>query len=251
MSNHESHHESRHPSAKELIGAIQSTRDRARVQAHLLSLDTKKRWDEIETGLLGVQSKLERGGQEVAASAVAKVHDLTQSAKALLREIDGKLELARPVGAVMRKELNTCSPEDSLVRAAQLMWDGDCGALPVLDSAGKVVGVITDRDLCMAAYTRGTTLAAISVSSTMHPEVYACTPEDSIGDAMRLMASRQVRRLPVIDDGKLVGVITMADIVRHVSEYQGNSVAACIAVTDTLAEISEKRAPQSVHAAAE
>jgi len=238
-------------SATEMISALVVARDRARVQAHLFSLDARKRWQELETKLLALQSKLELGGEKFAASATKSFHEVTTLAKELLGELDGTLELATPVRKVMKDAPGVCAPEDSLNRAAQIMWEMDCGVIPVVTDDGSVVGVITDRDICMAAYTRGQSLPNMAVQSAMSKEICWCAPEESIGHAARLMAQKQVRRLPVLERGKLVGVLALADIARHLVKNEGIRTPAYVALAHTLAAICEHRLEKSGVQAAE
>src|SRR5689334_1101420 len=174
-------HESKHRSPKEMVQALEAVRDRARVQAHLFSLEAQKRWRSVEASLDALQSKLERSGDEIAASVTAGFREVADAATELMHELDGTLELTAPVRKLMKESPCTCSPDDSLERAAQLMWELDCGAVPVVAADGSVAGIITDRDICMAAYTRGQTLRAMSVESTMSKSVISCSPEDSVG----------------------------------------------------------------------
>lgn len=119
------------------------------------------------------------------------------------------------VSDLMTKQVRACHQHDSLNRAAQLMWENDCGAVPVIDSDLKVIGMLTDRDICMAAYTRGLALADASVGSVMSRDVCICNPSDNIPAAAERMRERQIRRLPVIDDDqRLVGILSMSDIAR-------------------------------------
>jgi CBS domain-containing protein len=128
------------------------------------------------------------------------------------------------VESLMMTEVRTCAPEDTLHQAAQTMWEKDCGFLPVVDSKQRLVGVITDRDVCMAALTQGVPLASANVASAMSRNPLSCPPRATLGDAAALMASRQLRRLPVIDRfGKLVGVISLGDLVRHAQVTNGVS----------------------------
>lgn len=104
---------------------------------------------------------------------------------------------------------------DRLDAAANALWEGDCGLVPVVDGAGALVGVITDRDLCMAAYTQGRALDEIPVIAAMAREVTTCRADDSIADVMQTMQQRRVHRLPVVDAGGiLVGVISTNDLIR-------------------------------------
>jgi CBS domain-containing protein len=105
---------------------------------------------------------------------------------------------------------------DSLAAAAQVMWQYDCGIVPVLGEDGvRVVGVVTDRDICMAAWSRNVAPSAILVSDAMSTDLAYCSPNDSITDAEALMRSHQIRRLPVLNSQEeLVGILSIADITR-------------------------------------
>src|SRR5436190_22380879 len=112
----------------------------------------------------------------------------------------------------MTREPLCCRAGDSLERAAQIMWEGDCGCVPVVDGGSKVIGMITDRDICMAAYTRGAPLWALSVESAMARGVVGCRVNDTLEAALGLLRANQLRRLPVVDaQGGLVGVVTILD----------------------------------------
>ena len=120
---------------------------------------------------------------------------------------------------IMISPVQSCGPETSLGAVAMMMWDSDCGALPVVNYEGTVVGMITDRDICMAAATKNRPLSEITVFETITGQVYACAPGDDIHDAMKTMAKHQVRRLPVIHDtGMLAGILSVNDIVLHAGE---------------------------------
>jgi CBS domain-containing protein len=120
------------------------------------------------------------------------------------------------VQELMSQPVITCGPGDTLNRVAQLMWEHDCGAIPVTDEDGKVVGIITDRDVCMAAYTQGLPLQAIRVTTVIAREVFSCHPQDSVDDAERLMADKQIRRVPVLDGAdRPVGLLSLNDIARE------------------------------------
>jgi CBS domain-containing protein len=226
-------------SAKEMLEGLVALRDRARVRTHLLTLDARARLDAVESGLLALQARLEQEGERVAAGATERFRELTQAAREALRELDGTVELGGPVRKLMRSAPVFCAPGDGLDRAAQAMWGADCGALPVVAADGSVVGMITDRDACMAAFTRGLPLSAMTVESAMSRTVHACGPDDSLGHAVRLMAEHQVRRLPVLEEGRLVGVLSLADLAREVGHSGGNRIPGCVALAHALAAISE------------
>jgi CBS-domain-containing membrane protein len=144
----------------------------------------------------------------------------------------------------MSQPVRSCSIADTADRAAQMMWDGDCGAVPVLDESGHLVGVITDRDICMAALFQGRPLTDIPIADVMSKIVYSCRPDDEVSEAEELMSVRQVRRLPVIgDDGTPVGMLSVSDVVQQVKPAPRFHKAAsapdeCLR---TLAAISEPR----------
>jgi len=108
------------------------------------------------------------------------------------------------------------SLQANLGRAAELMWKGNCGFLPVVDAEEKVCGVLTDRDICIALATRNQTAGEVRVEEVAQRKVYACNPEDEIHVALQTMKDGHVRRLPVVDfRGNLAGVVSMDDILLH------------------------------------
>jgi len=119
------------------------------------------------------------------------------------------------VQEAMSRDVQTCRPWEELNRAAQLMWEHDIGFVPVVGDSGTVLGVVTDRDACMAAYTRGLPLAAMRVEDVMSRDVETCAPGSDLKIALELMRETRVRRLPIVDaDGGLVGVLSVADLAR-------------------------------------
>jgi CBS domain-containing protein len=238
--------------ARQMVDALRTLRDQARVQAHLFSLDAKQRWQELEDKLLGLQGRLEQGGDHAAAGAGSQFHELTRAMKDLVQELEGARELTEPVRTAMQGSLASCTPDDGLNRAAQIMWERDCGVVPVMNPDGSIAGIITDRDICMAAYTRGLSLAAMSVESAMSHAITTCEPSDSLGHALELMAKQQVRRLPVLEHGQIVGLLSLADIARRIRGHVANRLAGSVALARAVASISEgNRALESSMRAAE
>jgi CBS domain-containing protein len=118
------------------------------------------------------------------------------------------------VEQIMSRDVKTCAPEDTLNRAAQLMWEYDVGCIPIV-SQGNVVGIVTDRDVCMAAYTQGRRLDEIPISTVMSSQVQTCTPGDTLETASAVMKRHQLRRLPVVKSNReLCGILSMADLTR-------------------------------------
>lgn len=122
------------------------------------------------------------------------------------------------VEQLMTREVKVCSEWDTLNRAAQLMWEFDCGCIPVTsgNGDGKLVGIVTDRDIAMAAYTKGKPIMAIPVTEVMAHEIIACRASDGISQVEALMRDRKIRRLPVLDqEDHVVGMVSLNDIVRE------------------------------------
>jgi len=145
------------------------------------------------------------------------------------------------VAQLMTKAPRTCSPGDSLAVAAQLMWNHDCGCLPVVDGKGALVAMLTDRDICMATWLQGCALQEIPVEAAMSRTVASCTASDSLIEAQRIMREARVRRLPVLEGGSLVGVLSLADLARMAERLQTHSspVVTGEEVGLTLAGITE------------
>jgi CBS domain-containing protein len=115
---------------------------------------------------------------------------------------------------IMVHHAKSCRPDTSLAEAVEIMWNNDCGALPILDNAGKVVGMITDRNVCIALGTRNRLPSEIKVSEVASREIYTCAPQDDVRAALYTMQIQKVRRLPVVDDdGMLQGILCLDDIV--------------------------------------
>jgi CBS domain-containing protein len=123
------------------------------------------------------------------------------------------------VQEVMTGKVTTCKPETNLATAAMLMWDNDCGVLPVLTDDGRVVGMVTDRDICIAAATKRRDIVDIPVYEVISGRLYACSPDDNVQEALKIMQQEKVRRLPVIDaDGALQGLLSINDVALKAQE---------------------------------
>lgn len=125
------------------------------------------------------------------------------------------------VKELMSTEPVTCSPGDSLDVAAKRMWDRDCGILPVVDD-GRVRGLITDRDIAMTLTIKGARPSAVTVAEVIDGHsIYSCSPEADVAEALKVMHDRQVRRLPVMEDGRLRGLLSMNDVALAARETPG------------------------------
>jgi CBS domain-containing protein len=123
---------------------------------------------------------------------------------------------------VMTSEVKCCLPETSLATVATMMWESDCGVLPVVNDENKVVGMITDRDIAIAVATKGRLASEISVSETISGKVYSATPEEDIHTALKTMRHERVHRLPIVNEqGMLHGILSLNDVVLRAEEEKG------------------------------
>jgi CBS domain-containing protein len=143
------------------------------------------------------------------------------------------------IAEVMTPAPLTCAPETTAAEAAHLMWEGDCGVLPIVRGRA-LAGVITDRDLFIALATRDARASELPVGSVARDATVTCSPRDDVQQAMGKMKTHRVRRLPVIDqEGTLVGIVSMNDLVLAVAPESKLSDR----VVDTLQTISEHQLP--------
>lgn len=146
---------------------------------------------------------------------------------------------------MMTSNVRTCRPETSLAEAVRDMWEGDCGALPVVNDEGRVIGMVTDRDICIAVATRGRTADHIAVREVARDHAYTCLADDDVTAALQTMKVQKVRRLPVVDaEGHVRGIVSLNDVVTHAGAASANDVVS------TLAGICEHRRPVTITGAA-
>jgi len=139
----------------------------------------------------------------------------------------------------------TCHVNDTLSVAAQLMWNNDCGAVVVTNDEGKLVGMITDRDICMCALTQGRPLDELLVNGAMAKHVVSAHATDTIADIEQKMAEHQVRRIPVIDDDrKPIGMVSLHDLAIESVQPDSSMKNAATKVAHTLAAVSHPRHPR-------
>jgi CBS domain-containing protein len=120
------------------------------------------------------------------------------------------------VQEIMTTDVRTCGPEATLADAAVIMWDNDCGTVPVVNGAGVCVGMITDRDICMAVATKNRLASELTVGEVSAGKIISCQSDADVRAALDLMKREQLRRLPVTDGaGQLVGILSIADVIRH------------------------------------
>jgi len=148
------------------------------------------------------------------------------------------MEVAMKVKEIMTQGPATLGPEAMLGEAAMLMRQEDCGSIPIVDD-GRLVGIITDRDIVVRAIAAGKDPKKTRISEIMSADPITVRADDSVDTAERAMRERQVRRLPVVEDGKLVGILVTAQLARNDSERETG---------ETIKEISEPASGRGSHA---
>lgn len=149
------------------------------------------------------------------------------------------------VQEIMTQEVRSCRADMNLAEATELMWTNDCGVLPVVDEARKVIGVITDRDICIALGTTDRRPSEVKVGEAMSKDVYTCGPNDDIRASLETVRRDKVRRLPVVDNyGTLLGILSMNDVVLHSRKPNGKTPLSFEDVVESFKAICEHQLPQ-------
>lgn len=146
------------------------------------------------------------------------------------------------VDQLMTRKVHTVGMDDSLLAAATIMREDDVGVVPVVEGR-RVIGMLTDRDICLAAARSDRRLSQIRVRRVMSRAVSACLPDEPIADVAERMRRGQIRRMPVTDeDRRLLGILSLNDIALASRNVREDGVSReCVA--RTLAGISEHRQP--------
>ncbi|MEX2302050.1 MAG: CBS domain-containing protein [Bryobacterales bacterium] len=128
--------------------------------------------------------------------------------------------LEKKCSDVMTKDLTCCLAGDTVDVAAQSMRRQDIGALPVVDSekAKRLIGIVTDRDLALKVVAEGLDPRQTRVEGVMAHNLVTCAPQDDLQRALDAMSQSQLRRIPVLDDGRLVGIISQADVAMQLEQ---------------------------------
>jgi CBS domain-containing protein len=137
--------------------------------------------------------------------------------------------MAKSVRDVMTPNVHAASPTDSLASAAEIMSSQDVGSLPVVED-GRLIGVLTDRDIVVRAVAEHVTPETLNVGDVASRQPVTVQPDEDLDEALRLMAHHRVRRLPVVEDGRLVGMLSQADVAGEAKEKK---------VGEMLEEISQ------------
>ena len=149
---------------------------------------------------------------------------------------------------LMTKDVSCCNPGTNAAAAAEMMWSRDCGVLPVLEDSGRVVGMVTDRDLCVALGTQDRNASQLPVGEIMHREPSVCAPDDDVRRALKVMAQQRIHRLPVVDkSGTLKGILSMNDVILQAKSetdgvFKDDVIRALKAICEHRQPIKSKQA---------
>jgi CBS domain-containing protein len=139
---------------------------------------------------------------------------------------------------VMTQNVRMVHAWDSVEFAARLMYDFDCGSLPVTDESGRLVGIVTDRDITVRVVGRGKDSRRTRVSECMSGDLVACYEDEPIENCMRQMSRHQIRRLPIVDDRqRVIGIVSQGDLARHSGSHPGWGERRAFA--DTMCAVSQ------------
>lgn len=152
---------------------------------------------------------------------------------------------------VMNQEVTTCRPDATLESAAISMWDGDCGTVAVVDEDSTVIGIITDRDICMAVALKHKSASEIQVQEVMSRDLFTCEPESDIMNALKTMSFQKVRRLPVTNDsGQLEGIISIEDLIARAERGRRGIQTPELSYDDTMTTLKSICRPHKSKGAA-
>lgn len=196
-----------------------------------------------------------KGMNDPARSATAKDFDMLAAPEPSSRGLEPFVSLegrgaAPPEGKdapvvreIMTTDVRSCRADRTLVAAAAAMHWGDCRFLPVVDDAGRPIGVITDGDICLIGTSDQRPLRSILVSEAMSRAVATCRPEDSVHEVLETMKRRRIRHLPVVDgQGRLVGIVSLTDVILRVEEGEAPVLAPLRRqVSEVLRAVSQKQ----------
>ncbi len=148
------------------------------------------------------------------------------------------------VDQLMTRNVRTVRADQSACDAAKAMWEHDIGCVPVVDGDGRLAGMVTDRDICMAAYHQGKCLSEIPVRTAMANKPISCSTDESLVAVEERMRHHQIRRIPVIDrDRRVIGVLSINDLAREARREEGapRRQVGGEEVATTLAAIGQPR----------
>ncbi len=149
------------------------------------------------------------------------------------------------VNEVFKPGVKSCTPLSSLDAVARIMWEGDCGAVPVVDADGKAVGILTDRDLAMGMAAKDRGASQILVRELTSGDLFTCVPEEEVADAIRKMRTHRVRRLAVVDGrGQLLGMLSLKNLALAATGGSGISYEDVVLTLQAVTKLRAEALPK-------
>jgi len=144
------------------------------------------------------------------------------------------------INDIMTKDSRSCSQDTSLDQVAMLMWEYNCGSIPVVNNENKPIGIITDRDIAMCCALNHKAPWEMNASTIMgERQLYTCSPDDKLETALSTMKEQKVRRLPVVDnEGCFCGMISIDDIINCSTKDTAVSAVTYDVTMDTLKAVA-------------
>jgi CBS domain-containing protein len=155
------------------------------------------------------------------------------------------------VQELMVKNVACCRGTQNLAEIAEILWNTRRGSLPVISEEGVLESMITDRDVAIALGTRNARASEIRVSDVVPARVFTCRAGDDALDALDTMVSQNIRRLPVVDENKLAGILSLDDLIRRAALFLPDEIEFHTAVMAAAKKICEAREPGMTHESAE
>jgi CBS-domain-containing membrane protein len=141
------------------------------------------------------------------------------------------------IANVMTDNVKSCTADMNLAAVTQLLWEHDCGVIPVVNERSEVIGILTDRDICIALGTRNQAASTLTAGDVMSRDVLTCAPEDDCADVLQMMARRRIRRTPVAAiGGVLKGIVSLNDLVVGAASAHAGSPTRD-QIVDTLSQL--------------
>ena len=147
---------------------------------------------------------------------------------------------------IMTQSAVCCGPDTNVGAAVELLWVRNCGMLPVVGADQKLIGVVTDRDICVAMGTRNRLAGKLTIGEIATRNVFTCKTDDDIHEALDTMAGKQVRRLPVVnDEGVPQGILSMDDVIVHadLNKWEGACELSAEEVVRSLKRLYGQKFP--------
>ena len=124
---------------------------------------------------------------------------------------------------IMTENPKTCGPQDSVIDAAKLMASEDVGPIPIVEGE-NLVGIVTDRDIVIRVVAEGRDARATTLGEIASTDIATVSPDDDLDRAIEVMGSKQIRRIPVVEGQRIIGIVAQADVARHAEETKVGDV---------------------------